>query len=104
MGKRSGVIIGCKDWILDTKLNQCPINSTIPVHFGETVGLQMSCFAKLYFYYHHAHFILYTNTTCSGCRKRVAHIDSSMATCKMAAPVTGTTLRFTGPVPADSRQ
>ena len=29
----------------------------------------------------------------SGCGKREAHINWSMATCKMAAPVTGTTLR-----------
>ena len=39
-----------------------------------------------------------------GCGKREVHIDWSMMTCKMAAPVTGTTLRTTGPVPADSRQ
>ena len=44
---------------------------------------------------------LHTN---SGCGKRQAHINWSMVTCKMAAPVTGTTLRTTGPVPADSRQ
>ena len=30
--------------------------------------------------------------------------DLYMVTCKMAAPVTGTTSRTTGPVPADSRQ
>ena len=40
----------------------------------------------------------------SGCGKREAHINWSMATCKMAAPVTGTTLRTNGPVPEDSRQ
>ena len=44
---------------------------------------------------------LYTN---SGYGKREAHINWSMMTCKMAAPVTGTTLRTTGPMPADSRQ
>ena len=42
--------------------------------------------------------------TNSGCGKGEAHINWSMVTCKMAAPVTGTTLRTTGPVPADSRQ
>ena len=41
----------------------------------------------------------------SGCGKREVHINWSMVTCKMAAvPVTGTTLRTTGPVPVDSRQ
>ena len=40
----------------------------------------------------------------SGCEKREAHINWSVVTCKMAAPVTGTTLRTTGPVLADSRQ
>ena len=44
---------------------------------------------------------LHTN---SGCGKREAHINWSMVTCKMAAPVTGTALRTTGPVPEDSRQ
>ena len=42
--------------------------------------------------------------TDSGCGEREAHIDCSMVSCKMAASVTGTTLRTTGPVPADSRQ
>ena len=42
--------------------------------------------------------------TISGCGKREARINWSMVTCKMAAPLTGTTLRTTGPVPADSRQ
>ena len=32
------------------------------------------------------------------------HINWSMVTCKIAAPVTGTILRTTDPVPADSRQ
>ena len=45
--------------------------------------------------------LLHTN---SGCGKREAHINWSMVTCKMAAPVTGTTLKTTGPMPADSRQ
>ena len=37
--------------------------------------------------------------------KREAHINWSMVTCKMVAvPVTATTLRTTGPRPADSRQ
>ena len=40
----------------------------------------------------------------SRCGKREAHINWSMVTCKMAAPVTGTALRTTGPVPVDSRQ
>ena len=44
---------------------------------------------------------LHTN---SGCGQREAHINWSMMTCKKAAPVTGTTLRTTGPVPTDSRQ
>ena len=42
--------------------------------------------------------------TYSECGKREAHIDWSVVTCKKAAPVTGTTLRTTDPVPADSRQ
>ena len=42
--------------------------------------------------------------TKSGCGKSEAHIKWSKVTCKMAAPVTGTTLRTTGPVPADPRQ
>ena len=33
----------------------------------------------------------------------LVHIYWSMVTCKMAAPVTRTTLRTTGPEPADSR-
>ena len=41
---------------------------------------------------------LHTN---SGCGKREAHINWTMVTCKIAAPFTGTTLRTTGPVPAD---
>ena len=44
---------------------------------------------------------LHTN---SGCGKREAHINWPMRTCKMVVPVNGTTLRTTGPVPADSRQ
>ena len=36
--------------------------------------------------------------------KREAHINWSMVTCKVVAPVTGTTLRPTDPMPADSRQ
>ena len=36
--------------------------------------------------------------------KRETHINWSMVTCKVVAPVTGTTLRPTDPVPADSRQ
>ena len=43
---------------------------------------------------------LHTN---SGCGNRGAHINWSMMTSKTAAPVTETTLRTTGPVPADSR-
>ena len=42
---------------------------------------------------------LHTN---SGCGKREAHISWSMVRPAKAAPVTGTTLRTTGPVPADS--
>ena len=38
-----------------------------------------------------------------GVGKESAYINWSMVTCKMAAPVTGTTLRTTGPVLADSR-
>ena len=36
------------------------------------------------------------------CGKREAHINSPMVTPEKAAPVTGTTLRTFGPVPADS--
>ena len=36
--------------------------------------------------------------------KREADIDWYMVITAKAAPVTGTTLRTTGPVPADSRQ
>ena len=42
--------------------------------------------------------------TNSGRGKREAHISWSMVTCKMAAPVTRTTLSTTDPVPAESRQ
>ena len=53
---------------------------------------------------YYPHFILYA-TNSSGRGKREVHINWSMVTCKMAAPVvTGTTLRTTGPVPAESRQ
>ena len=44
---------------------------------------------------------LHTN---SGCGKREAHINWFMVIPETAAPVTGTTLRTPGPVPADSRQ
>ena len=37
-------------------------------------------------------------------KKMEAHINRSMVTCKMAAPVTGTTLRTIGPVPGNFRQ
>ena len=40
----------------------------------------------------------------SGCGKREAHKNWSMVVPEKAAPVTGTTLRSTGRVPADSRQ
>ena len=43
---------------------------------------------------------LHTN---SGCGEREAHINWSMVTCQ-GSTRTGTTLRTTGPVPADSRQ
>ena len=36
--------------------------------------------------------------------RKFRHINWSMVTCKIAAPVTGTMLRTTDPVPADSRQ
>ena len=39
----------------------------------------------------------------SGCGKREAHTNRSMVKPEKAAPVTGTTLRTTGPVPAQSR-
>ena len=42
--------------------------------------------------------------THSGCRKREAHIDWYIVRTAKAAPVTGTTLRTTGPVPTDFRQ
>ena len=51
-----------------------------------------------------SHLSTYPVHTKSGCGKSEAHINWSMVTCKMAAPVTGTTLRTTGPVPADSWQ
>ena len=51
-------------------------------------------------YFQHAYKPL---DTISGCGKREAHINWSMVMQK-AAPVAGTTLRTTGPVPADSRQ
>ena len=36
--------------------------------------------------------------------RKFRHINWSMVTCKIAAPVTGTILRTTDPVPADFRQ
>ena len=42
--------------------------------------------------------------TSRGYGKRETHINWLLLTCKMAAPVTGTTLRTTGLVPADSRK
>ena len=39
--------------------------------------------------------------TNSGCREREAHINWSVLSPKKAAPVAGTTLRTTGPVPVD---
>ena len=42
--------------------------------------------------------------TDSGYGKREAHINWSMVNRKMTVPVTGTTLRTTDPVPADSLQ
>ena len=48
--------------------------------------------------YQHAHFI---PTVGVGKERR---FNWSIVTCKMAAPVTRTTLKTTGPVPADSRQ
>ena len=52
------------------------------------------------------HFLDHTRPlrTNSGCGKREAHIDWSVVITETAAPVTGHTLRTTGPVPADSRQ
>ena len=52
----------------------------------------------------HTYVIHHTNII-SGCGKREAHINWSMVTSKIAAPVTGTTtcLRTTGPLSADSR-
>ena len=50
-------------------------------------------------YFQHAHFIPIV-----GVGKEKAYINWSMVTCKIAAPVTATTLRTTGPVPVDSRQ
>ena len=47
----------------------------------------------------HAHFIPIV-----GVRKEMRTLIGPLVTCKMAAPVTGTTLWTTGPVPADSRQ
>ena len=40
----------------------------------------------------------------SGCGRKEVHINWFMLKPAKAAPVTGTTLRFTGPVPAGSRQ
>ena len=42
--------------------------------------------------------------TISECGKREAHINWSMVKAEKKAPVTGTTLRTTGPAPVDSRQ
>ena len=42
--------------------------------------------------------------TNSGCGKTEAYINWSMVISEKAAPVTGTTLRTTGPVPADTRE
>ena len=54
-----------------------------------------------YFLYHTLTCPLHTN---SGCGKSEAHINWSMVIPEKIAPVTGNTLRSTGPIPADSRQ
>ena len=56
----------------------------------------------------HTHTYTYILSTCllhtnSGRGKREAHNSWSMVKPEKTAPVTGTTLRTTGPVPADSR-
>ena len=53
--------------------------------------------------------MIFPNHTCplhttSGCEKREEHKNCSLVLPEKASPVTGTTLRTTGPVPADSRQ
>ena len=48
--------------------------------------------------------ILSAPQTNSGCGKREARNNWSMAIPEKAAPVTGTALRTTGPMPADSQQ
>ena len=53
-----------------------------------------------YAFFQHAHFI---PLVIVGKERRIL-IDWSVVTCKMEAPVSGTTLRTTGPVSADSRQ
>ena len=58
-------------------------------------------FNIIYIYIYYGHFIPIMGAE----KERQAHINWSMVICKMAATVSGTTtLRTTGPVPADSRQ
>ena len=68
-------------WIFDISLCENSINQSINTAF-----------------FQHAHLIPSVGVG------KERHINWSIMTCKMAAPVTGTTLRTTGPVPADSRE
>ena len=77
------------------------VTSRVFVFLSVRNSVQRSLFVLLFLYASNFKCPLHTN---SGCGKREAHINWSIMTCKMAAPVTGTTLRTTGPVPADSRQ
>ena len=53
--------------------------------------------------YIHTYICDHTYITKGCCGKREAHINWSMVMPEKAAHVAGTTLRTTGPVPADSR-
>ena len=72
---------------------------------GGTIN-ETLCF-RYFLYYTFTLICMYTITTTlhtkSGCGKREAHINGPWGPAK-TAPVTGTTLITTGPVPADSWQ
>ena len=64
------------------------------------LGSERTDSIRLEQHFQHAHFILHTN---SGCGKE-RRISIGLWWPAKAAPVTGTTLEFTGPVPVGSRQ
>ena len=73
--------------------------------FGRRLShFYLDTFCILYQVYCIAHVLFTGIYTSSGFGKRETHKNWFMVITEKVAPVTGATLRFTGPVPADSRQ